>query len=150
MYVVYDKTAIICDGTERISNRKYYNNLDSLLEDFPDAVKDSHQVDCARSGLYYDILKEEDSQVVSGTNHLKLKKVKDCTLEELKEWFYKKYDCLYNHMDTYWYYVAFYTVSDDIFNNENGYGVGNVRHKQTCTLNKEDFIEVYEKIPDIL
>lgn len=77
------------------------------------------------------------------------KKVKDCTLQELKDWFSSKYGYLYSHMNTYWYYIAFYTVEDDIFNNENGYSVGDAHHKQTCILNKEDFIEVYEKIPDI-
>lgn len=77
------------------------------------------------------------------------KKVKDCTIEELHEWFSNKYGFLYSHIDAYWYYVAFYTVEDDIFNKKNDYSVGNVHHKQTCILSKDDFIEVYEKIPDI-
>ena len=77
------------------------------------------------------------------------KQVKECTLQELQEWFSVECGCQYSHIDIYWYYVAFYTVDDDIFNKKNGYSVGNVHHKEACILNKEDFIEVYEKIPDI-
>ena len=61
MYVVYNKKVIICDDIEIISNRKYYNKLSNLLRDFPEAKKDSHEIDCFNSGIYYDKVIVEDS-----------------------------------------------------------------------------------------
>lgn len=46
------------------------------------------------------------------------KKVKDCTLTELEEYFIKKFNIKPTHIDAYIYDVRFFTIEEDVIRSE--------------------------------
>jgi len=42
------------------------------------------------------------------------KKVRDCTVNELEEYFIKKFDITPTHIDAYIYDVRFFTIKEDV------------------------------------
>lgn len=43
-----------------------------------------------------------------------MKKVRDCTIDELEQHFIQKFNVKPSHIDIYWYDVRFFTVEEDV------------------------------------